>query len=45
MNRKDIAALRTVVWDLYQLLPLWHKGKLDMRFADAGLKHARGQSS
>ena len=45
MNRKDIAALRTVVWDLYQLLPLWHQGKLDMRFADAGLKRARGQSS
>jgi molecular chaperone DnaK len=45
INRKDIAALRTIVWELYHLLPLWHQGKLDMRFADAGRKRTRGQSS
>ena len=44
INRKDIAALRTIVWELYHLLPLWHQGKLDMRFADTGLKRTRGQS-
>jgi molecular chaperone DnaK len=43
MKRSDISSLRTIVRDLYNLLPTWQQGKLDMRFGDAGLKRARGQ--
>ncbi|HKV90944.1 MAG TPA: Hsp70 family protein [Candidatus Angelobacter sp.] len=43
-KRADIESLRTIVWELYRLLPTWQQGKLDMRFADAGLRRARGQS-
>lgn len=42
LKRDDIASLRTIVWDLYSLLPTWQQGKLDMRFNDAGLRNARG---
>ena len=42
MKRNDISSLRTIVPELYHLLPTSQKGKLDMRFADAGLKRARG---
>ena len=37
LKRSDIRSLRTIVWDLYALLPTWQKGKLDERFDDAGL--------
>ncbi len=43
LKRDDISSLRTIVWDLYRLLPTWQQGKLDMRFGDAGLRKARGQ--
>jgi molecular chaperone DnaK len=45
LKRNDLSSLRTIVWDLYRLLPTWQRGKLDMRFGDAGLKRARGQTS
>ena len=45
LKRDDVSSLRTIVWDLYRLLPSWQDGKLDMRFGDAGLKRARGQRS
>lgn len=44
IKRTDIESLRTIVWELYGLLPSSQQGKLDMRFADAGLRRARGQS-
>ena len=40
LKRSDIRSLRTIVWDLYALLPTWQKGKLDERFDDAGLLSA-----
>ena len=43
LKREDISSLRTIVWDLYRLLPTWQQGKLDMRFSDAGLKRTQGQ--
>ena len=43
LKREDISSLRTIVWDLFSLLPTWQQGKLDMRFDDAGLRKARGQ--
>jgi len=43
LKRADMSSLRTIVWDLYRLLPTWQQGKLDMRFGDAGLRKARGQ--
>ncbi|MFB3812670.1 MAG: Hsp70 family protein [Terriglobales bacterium] len=45
LKREDISSLRTIVWDLYRLLPTWQQGKLDMRFGDAGLRKARGQDA
>ena len=45
LKRNDMSSLRTIVWDLYWLLPTRQRGKLDMRFGDAGLKRARGQIS
>ena len=45
LKREDISSLRTIVWDLYHLLPTWQQGKLDMRFSDAGLKRTHGQGS
>ncbi len=44
-KRDDISSLRTIVWDLCRLLPTWQQGKLDKRFADAGLRKARGQGA
>lgn len=44
-KRDDISSLRTIVWDIYGLLPTWQQGKLDMRFPDAGLRKARGQGA
>jgi hypothetical protein len=41
LKRSDIGSLRTIVWDLYALLPTWQQGKLDKRFDDAGLASAR----
>jgi molecular chaperone DnaK len=43
LKRDDVSSLRTIVWDLYRLLPTWQQRKLDMRFGDAGLRKARGQ--
>jgi len=42
LKRNDIATLQTIVWDLFNLLPTWQQGKLDERFADAGLTRAQG---
>ena len=44
-KREDIGSLRTIVWDLYRLLPTSQQGKLDLRFGDAGLRKARGQDA
>jgi molecular chaperone DnaK len=41
LQRSDIGSLRTIVWNLYELLPLWQQGKLDKRFDDAGLANTR----
>lgn len=45
LKRNDNSSLRTVVWDLFSLLPTWQQSKLDMRFDKAGLARAHGQSS
>jgi molecular chaperone DnaK len=37
LKRSDIGSLRTIVRDLYALLPAWQQGTLDGRFDDAGL--------
>jgi molecular chaperone DnaK len=37
LKRSDIGSLRTIVWDLYVLLPTWQQGKLDQRFDAGGL--------
>jgi molecular chaperone DnaK len=42
IKRNDIPSLRTIVWELYGLLPTWQQGKLDLRFEDAGLKRVQG---
>ena len=44
-KRDDMRSLRTIIRDLHRLLPSWQQGKLDLRFADAGLRKAPGQSS
>jgi hypothetical protein len=41
LKRSDIGSLRTIVWNLYELLPIWQQGKLDKRFDDAGLANTR----
>jgi molecular chaperone DnaK len=38
VKRSDIASLRTIVWELHDLLPSSQRGALDRRFHDAGLK-------
>jgi len=38
LKREDIGTLRTIVIELMDLQPSWQKGKLDMRFSDAGLR-------
>jgi molecular chaperone DnaK len=38
LKRGDIGTLRTIVIELMDLQPSWQKGKLDMRFSDAGLR-------
>ena len=43
MKRNDVQSLRTIVMDLYALLPTWQQGKLDDIFKNAGLTRARGQ--
>jgi molecular chaperone DnaK len=43
MKRNDVPTLRTIVWELHGLLPTSQRGKLDLRFEDAGLKRAQGQ--
>jgi hypothetical protein len=45
LKRDDMPSLRTIVLDLYHLLPTWQRGKLDRRFDDAGLGKARGQGA
>jgi hypothetical protein len=44
LKRNDVSSLGTIVWELYRLLPTWQRGKLDMRFGDAGIKRVRGQA-
>lgn len=41
LKRDDTGSLRTIVWNLYELLPIWQQGKLDKRFDDAGLANTR----
>lgn len=45
LKRDDVSSLRTIVWDLYRLLPSWQDGKIDNQFDKAGIKLAHGQSS
>ncbi|HWR14159.1 MAG TPA: Hsp70 family protein [Terriglobales bacterium] len=45
LKRGDMDSLRTIVLDLCHLLPTWQQGKLDDRFKDAGLRHARGHGA
>jgi len=43
MKRNDIPSLRTIVWELWGLLPTWQEGKLDNRFPNAGLRRVQGR--
>ncbi len=43
-NRKDYESLRTIICELFNLLPSWQQSKIDLRFADAGLKRAYGKT-
>ena len=43
-KRNDVPSLRTIVWELYGLLPTSQQGKLDLRFEDAGLRRAQGRA-
>jgi len=43
MKRNDIPSLRTIVRELWGLLPTWQEGKLDNRFPNAGLKLFQGR--
>lgn len=44
LKRDDIPSLRTIVWELFGLLPSWQQSKLDLRFENAGLRRAQGRT-